>query len=72
VGASAWGVQFHPEVAAARLAVWDEAELARGGFDRAALLAQAETDAPVNEAQARALVHAFARVVRAAAGSAVA
>lgn len=64
VGAAAWGVQFHPEVSAARLAGWDESELATDGFDRVALLAQAEADAPINTVQARALVGAFADVVR--------
>jgi GMP synthase-like glutamine amidotransferase len=69
LGATAWGVQFHPEVSAERLATWDESDLAHGGFDRAALLAGARADAPVNAAQARALVGAFAAVVRAAAGA---
>lgn len=66
VGAVAWGVQFHPEASAAGLAKWDESKLAARGFDKAALLAQAEADAPVNTAQARALVGAFADVVRGA------
>jgi GMP synthase-like glutamine amidotransferase len=69
LGATTWGVQFHPEVSAERLATWDESDLAHGGFDRAALLAEARADAPVNAAQARALVGAFAAVVRAAAGA---
>lgn len=64
VGAAAWGVQFHPEAAASRLADWDEPELAAEGFDRAALLAQATADARVNAVQARALVGAFAAVIR--------
>ena len=64
VGAAAWGVQFHPETPAARVADWDESKLAAEGFDRAALLAQATADAPVNTVQARALVGAFADVVR--------
>ena len=64
VGAAAWGVQFHPETPAALLADWDESKLAAEGFDRAALLAQATVDAPVNTVQARALVGAFADVVR--------
>ena len=64
VGAAAWGVQFHPEVSAARLADWDEAKLAADGFDKAALLAAATADAPVNTEQARALVGAFAGIVR--------
>ena len=64
VGATAWGVQFHPETPAARLAEWDESKLAAEGFDRAALLAQATADAPINTEQSRALVGAFADVVR--------
>jgi GMP synthase (glutamine-hydrolysing) len=64
VGPAAWGVQFHPETAAARLADWDESKLAAEGFDRAALLARATADEPVNTVQARALVGAFADVVR--------
>ncbi|HYU66577.1 MAG TPA: type 1 glutamine amidotransferase [Jatrophihabitantaceae bacterium] len=64
VGTAAWGVQFHPEVAASRVADWDQSKLAADGFDRAALLAQAEADAHINTVQARALVGAFADVVR--------
>lgn len=64
VGAAAWGVQFHPEASAAQLAGWDESKLAAEGLDRAALLAQATADARVNAVQARALVGAFAAVVR--------
>jgi GMP synthase-like glutamine amidotransferase len=64
VGSAAWGVQFHPEAAASRVGDWDEAKLAAEGFDRSALLAQAEADASVNTIQARTLVGAFADVVR--------
>jgi GMP synthase-like glutamine amidotransferase len=67
IGAATWGVQFHPEVSAERLATWDESDLAAGGFDRAALLDAARADAPENTVQARALVGAFADVVRQAA-----
>ena len=67
VGAAAWGVQFHPEVSATRLADWDESKLTAEGFDRTALLAQATADAPVNTKQSRALIDAFAGVVREAA-----
>ncbi|WP_159797176.1 type 1 glutamine amidotransferase [Puerhibacterium puerhi] len=69
LGDTTWGVQFHPEVPAERLATWDESDLAAGGFDRAALLEAARADAPVNTAQARALVGGFAAVVRAAAAA---
>ena len=64
VGPVAWGVQFHPEASAARLAEWDENKLAAEGFDRATLLAEATADAPVSTQQARALIGAFADVVR--------
>jgi GMP synthase-like glutamine amidotransferase len=64
VGATAWGVQFHPEASAARLAEWDDSKLAADGFDRAALLATATADAPLNTEQSRALIDAFAGVVR--------
>lgn len=63
VGSAAWGVQFHPEAAATRVAGWDEFKLAADGFDRAVLVAQAELDAPVNSVQARTLIGAFAQVV---------
>ena len=66
VGPAAWGVQFHPEAEAARVATWDESKLAADGFDRATLVAQAEADAPLSTEQARALVGAFAAVVRGA------
>jgi GMP synthase (glutamine-hydrolysing) len=64
VGTAAWGVQFHPEATATAVAGWDEAKLAAEGFDRAALLAQAEADAPRNTAQAQALAGAFSDIVR--------
>jgi GMP synthase (glutamine-hydrolysing) len=66
VGAAAWGVQFHPEAAAARVAGWDESALAAGGLDRGALAAEAEADAEINTAQARMLVGTFADIVRGA------
>jgi len=61
---AAWGVQFHPEAAAAKLADWNETKLAEQGYDHAALVAQAEADDAVNTRQARTLVAAFADVVR--------
>lgn len=66
VGTAAWGVQFHPEAAPTKIAEWDESKLAAEGFDRTALLAEADADAAVNAEQARALVAAFADVVRGA------
>ncbi|MGW7287797.1 type 1 glutamine amidotransferase, partial [Streptomyces sp. NPDC054847] len=41
VGARAWGVQFHPEAEAERIAGWDRERLARQGFDRDRLHAEA-------------------------------
>lgn len=64
LGATSWGVQFHPEADAERIATWDEAALSAAGLDRAALLAAARSDADVSTAQARALVGAFATIVR--------
>jgi GMP synthase-like glutamine amidotransferase len=64
VGAVAWGVQFHPEAAASRVADWDESALAADGFDRGALIAEANADADINTRQARELVGAFAEIVR--------
>ena len=63
LGATAWGVQFHPEASATRLAEWDDSKLSAEGFDRAELIARATADAPTNTAEARALVGAFAAVV---------
>lgn len=68
IGSAAWGVQFHPEAAMAGMAGWDEARLAADGFDKAALIAQGEADHEANTAQARALVGAFAAIVRSGAG----
>lgn len=64
VGECAWGLQFHPEASADRLARWDPDRLAAEGFDLAALRVAAETAEPASEAAARALVRAFAAVVR--------
>ncbi|ALC19692.1 type 1 glutamine amidotransferase [Streptomyces pristinaespiralis] len=44
VGARAWGVQFHPEAEAERIAGWDRETLARQGFDRDRLHARAVAD----------------------------
>ncbi len=40
----AWGVQFHPEVNAARVAVWDRDQLAARGVDPDRLHARAVAD----------------------------
>ncbi|HEY9475454.1 MAG TPA: hypothetical protein VIS06_16605 [Mycobacteriales bacterium] len=41
VGARAWGVQFHPEAEAGRIAGWDRERLARHGVDRDRLYPEA-------------------------------
>ena len=64
VGTASWGVQFHPEMEGTRVAGWDESKLVAEGFDRAAMIAKATADTDINTAQARALVGAFAGVVR--------
>lgn len=64
IGERAWGLQFHPEAGADRVSAWDPDRLRADGFDRAALIAGGQADAAVNEVQARALVTAFAGVVR--------
>lgn len=38
---SLWGLQFHPEAPAGRVATWDRAELERDGYDPDALVAEA-------------------------------
>lgn len=63
VGRSAWGLQFHPEVPPERIADWDEAALSADGVDRAALAAEALERSEDNEAQAAAIVQAWAEVV---------
>jgi GMP synthase (glutamine-hydrolysing) len=63
VGDVAWGLQFHPEARPERVATWDEAALSEQGIDRAGLAAAALVHAAENEAQSRALVHAWSDVV---------
>ncbi|WP_246040695.1 type 1 glutamine amidotransferase [Streptomyces cadmiisoli] len=65
VGQRAWGVQFHPEVGADRLADWDEAALADSGLDLDLLRARAESVEAVSAGAARLLAANFAAVVRA-------
>lgn len=64
VGERAWGVQFHPEAGAERLARWDPARLAAEGFDLAVLREAADLAEPASEAAARALLDGFVAVVR--------
>ncbi|MFB8774615.1 type 1 glutamine amidotransferase [Streptomyces broussonetiae] len=65
MGEHAWGVQFHPEVGAERLADWDEAALADAGLDVAALRTAATAAEPEARRAARQLVANFATAVRA-------
>lgn len=67
VGASAWGVQFHPEVSTKRVRRWDADKFARYGMDREETIARGDADAAANREQARILLSAFADVVHTAA-----
>ena len=66
LGTAAWGLQFHPEAGAERMARWDTHRVAADGFDLAALRRAGETREPASRAAARSLVEAFVDVVRAA------
>ena len=63
VGRRMWGLQFHPEVGAERVANWDESALGRKGFDKQALAAAAMAVNDENVAASRKLVRAFAQQV---------
>ncbi|MFF3753224.1 type 1 glutamine amidotransferase [Streptomyces sp. NPDC002018] len=63
VGARAWGLQFHPEADAGRLAGWDEAALAQSGLDLEMLRTQAEAAEAASARAARRLTANFAAVV---------
>ena len=60
IGRNVWGVQFHPEVDAARLQHWDSAALAAAGLDRDALVATATAHEPDTHRACRAMAHSFA------------
>lgn len=64
VGPVAWGLQFHPEAPPEAIENWDEAALAGQGLDRAALLAEARTHAPGNTTRSRALIEAWATLLK--------
>lgn len=64
LGERAWGVQFHPEAGADRLAGWNAAALADAGVDLGALRAEAELREPEAARAARRMVANFAAVVR--------
>ncbi|WP_166349998.1 type 1 glutamine amidotransferase [Phytoactinopolyspora limicola] len=63
VGASAWGVQFHPEVGPDRILQWDAADLSEQGFDRDKVHRQAVADDPVATQVWQQVAGRFARVV---------
>lgn len=63
LGASAWGLQFHPEVPAERVAAWNRQALIDDGFDPDALARQAERDEPASRAIWRSFARRFAAVV---------
>lgn len=63
VGPRAWGLQFHPEVPAARILAWEPTHLAARGFDRTALHAAAVRDEPASTAVWREVARRFAALV---------
>ncbi|MFF3464542.1 type 1 glutamine amidotransferase [Streptomyces sp. NPDC001984] len=65
VGESAWGVQFHPEVAPERIARWSLERLAPHGVDREELHRAAQRDDPAAARVWREVALRFARRVRA-------
>lgn len=67
VGSTAWGVQFHPEVAPDRLQQWDAADLQLAGLDRDVLHRQAVADDPVAAPTWRRVTERFAATAGASA-----
>ena len=64
VGERAWGVQFHPEADAARIAAWDRDQLAARGVDRDRLHARALADEDAAVAAWSVFTARFAAVCR--------
>lgn len=60
IGKRVWGLQFHPEVNAERIAQWDESALGKKGFDREKLVAKARAVDGENTRASKALIDAFA------------
>jgi GMP synthase (glutamine-hydrolysing) len=65
VGDRAWGVQFHPETTAQRIAGWDAARLSRYGVDRDRVREAALRHDVPSSAAWRHLAHRFAEQVHA-------
>ncbi|MFI7008681.1 type 1 glutamine amidotransferase [Streptomyces sp. NPDC050145] len=64
VGPCAWGTQFHPEAAAARIAAWAPSGLTAHGLDPADVLARAEAAEPEAVAVWSTFTRRFAQVCR--------
>lgn len=64
LGETAWGLQFHPEVAAPDLAAWSPQALAADGLDLAAVRAAASAAEPAASSAARTIAANFATLAR--------
>ncbi len=65
VGATAWGVQFHPEIDLQRVRAWQREPLVAQGFDPDEVVRRAAADEPATAPVWRAFAERFAAVVRA-------
>lgn len=63
LGKCAWGLQFHPEVAAECVAAWDRQTLIDDGFDPDTLIRRAERDERTSAPVWRRFANHFAAVV---------
>jgi GMP synthase-like glutamine amidotransferase len=71
VGERAWGVQFHPEISAARVAGWDAEVLrSRHGVDHAELCRRADAAEPRAEPVWATVTGRFAELIHTTAGTA--